>query len=72
LPAHNELVIHELAYRNGDEWKMQESNIIPVRTNEHDQRIVLQSKNSYFMSTDGSTGGFQQLVTLRRSAADMR
>jgi hypothetical protein len=29
--------------------------------------IILKSSNSYFMSSDGASGGFLQIVTLRRS-----
>jgi hypothetical protein len=65
-PAENQQIIYELAYKAGDEWKMQENNIIPIRENEQTQMMILKSKNSFFQSTDGSSGGFLQIVTLRR------
>lgn len=67
-PAQNQQLIYELAYKLGDEWKMQENNIIPVRPTEQTQMIVLKSNNSFFQSTDGSSGGFLQIVTLRRGS----
>jgi hypothetical protein len=69
VPAENQQLIYELAYKLGDEWKMQENNVIPVRETEQTQMIVLKSTNSYFLSTDGSGGGYLQVVTLRRKAS---
>lgn len=66
VPAQNGQLIYELAYKLGDEWKIQENNIIPVRASEQTQMMVLKSDNSFFLSTDGSSGGFLQIVTLRR------
>jgi hypothetical protein len=66
VPAQNEQLIYELAYKLGDEWKMQENNIIQLRSTEQVQMMVLKSDNSFFLSTDGSSGGFLQIVTLRR------
>ena len=66
VPAENGQLVYELAYKLGDEWKMQENNVIPVRANEQTQMIVLKSTNSYFLSSDGGGGGFLQVVTLRR------
>lgn len=66
VPAHNEQLIYELAYKLGDKWKTQENNIIPVRPTEQVQMMVLKSDNSFFLSTDGSSGGYLQIVTLRR------
>jgi hypothetical protein len=68
-PAENQQLIYELAYKEGTEWTMQENNIIPIRATEQAQMIVLKSKNSFFLSSDGSSGGFLQMVTLRRSGA---
>jgi hypothetical protein len=65
-PIQNQTLIYELAYKLGDEWRTQENNIIPVRETEQTQMIVLKSNNRFFMSTDGSSGGFLQVVTLRR------
>lgn len=48
---------------------MQENNIIPVRPAEQAQMLILKSENSYFTSSDGSRGGFLQIVTLRRNPA---
>jgi hypothetical protein len=61
--------IYELSYRNGDEWTVQENNIIPVREDEQTQMIVLRSTNRFFLSADGASGGFLQVVTLRREKA---
>ena len=69
VPAPDGHVIYELAYKSGDVWKMQENNIIPVRKNEQTQMIFLKSRNGFFLSSDGSSGGFLQLVILRRSVA---
>jgi hypothetical protein len=66
-PATNQQLIYELAYKAGDEWQIQENNVIPVRAHEQSQMIILKSSNSYFMSSDGASGGFLQIVTLRRS-----
>jgi hypothetical protein len=67
VPATNDQLIYELAYKLGDEWKMQENNVIPVRAKEQTQMIILKSSNNFFMSSDGSSGGFLQIVTLRRN-----
>lgn len=65
-PVQSQQLIYELAYKLGDEWRMQENNIIPVRETEQTQMIILKSNNQYFLSTDGASGGFLQVVTLRR------
>jgi hypothetical protein len=65
-PAKDQQIIYELAYKLGEEWKFQESNIQPVAANEQTQMIILRSDNRFFLSTDGATGGFLQTVTLRR------
>lgn len=65
-PAQNQQLIYELAYKLGDEWRVQENNIIPVRENEQTQMIILKSNNKFFLSTDGGGGGFLQAVILRR------
>ena len=66
VDAPGEQVIYELAYKLGQEWKFQENNILPVRSNEQTQMIVLRSDNRFFLSSDGATGGFLQNVVLRR------
>jgi len=58
--------VYKLAYKEGEEWKIQESNILPVPQDEQSQLIVLRSKNQFFLSSDGTSGGFLQLVNLRR------
>jgi hypothetical protein len=60
--------IYQLAYLIDDKWKTQENNIIPVLPNEQTQLIVLKSRNRFFLSSDGATGGFLQMVKLRRKA----
>ena len=67
-PVQNNQLIYELAYKLGDEWRIQENNIIPIRENEQTQMIILKSNNQFFLSTDGGSGGFLQAVTLRRRA----
>lgn len=66
VTAKNEQLIYELAYQLGDKWKIQENNIIRLRPTEQIQMMILKSDNSFFQSTDGSSGGFLQIVTLRR------
>lgn len=58
--------VYKLAYKEGEEWKVQENNIIPVPRDEQSQLIVLRSTNRFFLSADGTPGGFLQLVNLRR------
>jgi hypothetical protein len=65
--AANQQFIYELAYQLDGEWKFQESNVIPVIENEQTQMIILRSANQFFRSSDGSTSGYLQIVTLRRS-----
>ena len=60
--------VYQLAYLIDDKWKIQENNIIPVRPDEQTQLIVLKSRNRFFLSSDGATGGFLQMVKLRRKA----
>lgn len=69
-PSQNQQLIYELAYKDGDDWKVQENNIIPVRSSEQAHMMILKSSNCFFLSTDGSAGGFLQIVTLRRGAAN--
>jgi hypothetical protein len=64
--AKNGQTIYQLSYMKGDKWKVQENNIMAVRPNEQTQFIVLRSRNQYFLSSDGASGGFLQTVTLRR------
>jgi len=66
VPPKNEQLFYDLAYKQGDKWRMQENNVIPIRPKEQAQMIILRSNNSYFLSTDGASGGFLQIVTLRR------
>ena len=63
-------VIYELAYEEAGQWKIQESNLIPVKKDQQVQFIVLKSDADFFTSSDGSRSGFLQAVTLKRSAAD--
>jgi hypothetical protein len=68
LEAPDGHIIYELAYKLDTEWKFQENNIIKVRPNEQTQMLILRSENQFFVSSDGSTGGFMQMVALRRGA----
>jgi len=67
VPAKRDHLVYELAYKLGDEWKMQENNVIPVHPQEQSQMIILKSDNSFFLASDGSRSGFLQIITLRRS-----
>lgn len=58
--------VYKLAYKDGEEWKVQENNILPVPPDEQAQLIVLRSANQFFLSADGTPGGHLQLVALRR------
>lgn len=62
----NQQCLYEIACKDTDEWRIVENNIIPVRQNEQTQMIILKSKNQFFLSNDGSSGGFLQSVILRR------
>lgn len=64
----NGAAVYKLAYKAGAQWKLQENNIIPVYPDEQTQLIVLKSTNQFFLSADGASGGYLQLVTLRRRA----
>lgn len=66
VPITNQQCIYEIACKDTEEWRILENNIIPVRQNEQTQMIILKSKNQYFLSSDGSSGGFLQTVILRR------
>jgi hypothetical protein len=66
VPVSNEQISYELAYQLSDEWKFQEHNFMQIFTRDQTQMIILRSKNSFFLSSDGSTGGYLQVVTLRR------
>jgi len=62
----NHQVIYEFAYRDGDQWKQQENNILRVADGEQAQFIILKSEDAYFQSGNGTRNGFLQAVTLRR------
>lgn len=65
-PANNS-IIYELAYKQRDEWIVQGNNILTIQPTEQVQMIILRSRNQHFLSSDGSSGGFLQIVTLRRN-----
>jgi len=67
IPPKNQQLFYELSYQLGDEWIMQENNSFPLRPKEQVQMIILKSRNPFFLSSDGSSGGFLQIVTLRRT-----
>ncbi len=62
-------IIYELAYKQQNEWVVQGNNILPVQPEDQVQMIILRSRNQYFLSADGSSGGFLQIVTLRRNSS---
>ncbi len=64
-PANNS-IIYELAYKQKDEWIVQGNNLLSIQPTEQVQMIILRSRNQHFLSSDGSSGGFLQIVTLRR------
>lgn len=63
-------VIYQLAYSRDGKWKVQENNIVPVSPNEQTHFIVLKSRNRFFLSSDGATGGYLQMIMLRRKAEE--
>lgn len=65
----DEECFYELAYKLGDQWKMQENNVIRIRDTEQVQMVILKSQNQFFLSSDGSGSGFLQIATLRRNPA---
>ena len=67
VPPKNQQLFYDLAYKLGDEWIPQENNSFSIRPKEQTQMIILKSSNQYFLSSDGSSGGFLQIVILRRS-----
>lgn len=69
VPAKKNHLVYELAYNTGDEWRIQENNVIPVHPQEQSQMLILKSENSFFLGSDGSRSGFLQIVTLCRSPA---
>ncbi|MFY7818379.1 MAG: hypothetical protein ACOVRB_08450 [Akkermansiaceae bacterium] len=66
VAAPDQQCIYEIACKDSADWRIIENNVIPVRPNEQTQMIILKSKNQYFLSADGSSGGFLQTVILRR------
>lgn len=69
VPVTDEQISYDLAYQLGEEWKFQEHNFMQVFSKDQTQMIILKSNNSFFLSSDGSTGGYLQVVTLRRGQA---
>ncbi len=67
VPVNNQQISYDLAYQVGTEWKFQEHNYLPIFAKDQTQMIILKSSNSFFLSSDGSSGGFLQVVMLRRS-----
>jgi hypothetical protein len=59
-------IIYELAYKQDERWIVQENNILAITPNDQFQMIILRSRNQFFLSSDGSSGGFLQIVNLRR------
>jgi hypothetical protein len=66
VPPKNQQLFYDLAYKLGDEWIPQENNSFSIRPKEQTQMIILKSSNQFFLSSDGSSGGFLQTVILRR------
>ncbi|BDS07120.1 hypothetical protein NT6N_21600 [Oceaniferula spumae] len=55
-----------LAYPKKGKWKIQESNVIRINSQEQVQMIILHSRSSFFVSGSGSRGGHLQVAVLRR------
>lgn len=66
VPVNNEQISYDLSYQIDSEWKFQEHNYLQIFAKDQTQMIILKSKNSFFLSSDGSSGGFLQAVLLRR------
>ncbi len=67
IPApKNRRLIYELAYKKGDKWKIQGNCFVSLPANEQVQMMVIKTDHSLFRSSDGSIGGFLQIITLRR------
>ena len=64
----NDSIIYELAYKQRGEWIVQGNNILSIKPTDQVQMIILRSRNQFFLSSDGSSGGFLQIVTLRRNS----
>lgn len=69
VPVTDEQISYDLSYKLGDEWKFQEHNYLQIFAKDQTQMVILRSTNSHFLSSDGSSGGFLQCVTLRREPA---
>jgi hypothetical protein len=69
VPVTDEQISYDLSYKLGDEWKFQEHNFQQIFAKDQTQMVLLKSANSHFLSSDGSSGGFLQAVTLRREPA---
>jgi len=67
VPVNNEQISYDLSYQIESEWKFQEHNYLQIFAKDQTQMIILKSKNSFFLSSDGSSGGFLQAVVLRRN-----
>lgn len=63
----NRYIFYELAYKEGDEWKVLKNDMLRVAEDEQAQMVVVKSSNKHFMSSDGSMGGALQVVVLRRT-----
>lgn len=57
---------YQLSHESKKEWKIQESNIIPVNEKEQTQLVFLRSGHQYFRSSGGGAGGFLQMIQLKR------
>lgn len=66
VPVTDEQISYDLSYKVEEEWKFQEHNFLQIFAKDQTQMVILRSANSHFLSSDGSSGGFLQAVTLRR------
>lgn len=66
VEAKENFMTYRLAYLLENKWKIQESNVLPLRSNEQCQMFILRSDNPFFLSSDGSRNGYMQMVILRR------
>lgn len=66
----DDTIIYELSYQTNNKWQMQENNMVRVKPSEQARMIILKSADGFFANSDGSRGGFLQVVTLRRAKDD--
>ncbi len=64
------ILAYELAYQIEGKWKVQENNLINIGNSDQLHMVVLNNTSSFFTSSDGSKGGFMQVLFLRRTVKE--